>query len=325
MAKEIWVYAEQNRGELAGVVKELLAKSREIASAMGNYTIAAVVAGAGNSAVREQLGTFGADKVYDLDHRELADYRCDVYGAALAETVKRYEPEYFFIGATGIGSELAPTVAGLLRTGLAAHCIDLRWSGERLNCMVPAFGGKVVSEIFIPNARPVMASVRPGILDAAEAEAKSAETVTVDTAFLDTITSGEEFLGFEENESTAMDIETAEVVISAGRGAASDIAWNAVNGLASKLGGAVAYSRSFMDTGRVPDESGMIGTSGKSVKPKLLINAGISGAAQYVCGIDRSRTIISINKTPKAAIFGHSDYGVIGDADKILPAVLEKL
>ena len=151
------------------------------------------------------------------------------------------------------------------------------------------------------------------------------EVVVADAAFLDDFVSGEEFLGFEPNETSEVDIEAADFIVSAGRGAASDTAWNAINELADKFGGAVAYSRSFIDTGRVPDESCMIGTSGKSVRAKILINAGISGAAQYVCGIGKSKTIISINKTPKAAIFGHSDYGVVGDVDKILPAVLEKL
>jgi electron transfer flavoprotein alpha subunit len=161
-------------------------------------------------------------------------------------------------------------------------------------------------------------------LDVSEIAKKDSEIISVDADFLNEFESGEEFLGFEPNESTAADIETAEFVVAAGRGAASDQAWNAINELSDKFGGAIAYSRSFIDTGRVPDESCMIGTSGKSVKPKVLINAGISGAAQYVCGIGKSRTIISINKEPKAAIFGHSDYGVVVDVDKILPALLEQ-
>lgn len=325
MAKEIWVFAELNHGSIASVTGELLAKSQRIASEMDGYCIAAVVAAGDTEDVAGKLGELGAEKVYVLEHVSLADYRCDLYGAALVGLVRRYEPEYFFMGATGVGSELAPTTAALLQTGLAAHCIDLRWSGERLNCMVPAFGGKVVSEIYIPNARPVMASVRPGILDAGEAEKKEPEVIMSDTSYLEDMVSGEEFLGFEPDENMAADIETAEFVVAAGRGASSDTAWSAVNKLASRFGGTVAYSRSFMDTGRVPDESCMIGTSGKSVRPKILINAGISGAAQYVCGIGKSRTVISINKTQKAAIFGHSDYGIVGDVNKILPAVLEKL
>lgn len=324
MSKEIWVFAEKNSNGFSPVVNELLAKAQKLSAEMGEYTVAAVVA-SGNADSAADLGRAGAEKVYVLEHEQLKNYRADAYAYALAQLVKKYEPEYFFLGATAIGSELAPTLAALLKTGLAAHCIDLRWNGERLNCMVPAFGGKVVSEIYIPNTKPVMASVRPGILEAGEAEEKNAEVVKEDTAFLNAFESKEEFIGFEENESSAADIESAQVIVAAGRGAASDASWNAIQSLAEKLNGAIAYSRSFIDTGRVPDESCMIGTSGKSVRPKLLINAGISGAAQYVCGINKSKVIISINKSPKAAIFGHSDYGVVADSDQILPAVLKKL
>lgn len=325
MAKEIWVFAETNQNETASVVTELLAKANTLADEMGGYTVAAVVTSSHGAEYAEKLAKLGADKVYTLTHESLGDYRCDVCAYALSQLAETYEPEYFFIGATAIGSELAPSTAGLLKTGLAAHCIDLRWNGERLNCMVPAFGGKVVSEIYIPVARPVMASVRPGILNTEKAEEKNADVIVCEASFLDTFESGEEFLGFEENEKAGADIETAEFVISAGRGAANDASWNAIQTIAETMNGAIAYSRSFIDTGRVNDESCMIGTSGKSVKPKVLLNAGISGAAQYVCGINKSRTVISINKSPSAAIFGYSDYGIVGDADKILPLVAAKL
>ncbi|MDO4416136.1 MAG: FAD-binding protein [Erysipelotrichaceae bacterium] len=170
-----------------------------------------------------------------------------------------------------------------------------------------------------------MASVRPGILNTEKAEEKNADVIVCEASFLDTFESGEEFLGFEENEKTGADIETAEFVISAGRGAANDASWNAIQTIAETMNGAIAYSRSFIDAGRVNDESCMIGTSGKSVRPKVLFNAGISGAAQYVCGINKSKTVISINKSPSAAIFGYSDYGIVGDGDKILPLVAAKL
>lgn len=325
MTKEIWVYAEQNGGEPAGVVYELLAKARQIAGQIGDRKVAAVVLGGDNQSAVKALKTAGAEIIYTVEHAELAQYRCDVYALAMKTLIETYQPEYLFFGATGIGSELAPTVAATVKTGLAAHCVDLRYDGSRLNCMVPAFGGKVVSEIYIPNARPVMASVRPGILEAAPVTAADAEVVAVDTSFLNGVASGEEFLGFEPAEKTANDIANAEVVISAGRGAASDTAWSAVNKLSDRLNGALAWSRSLIDTGRVKDESCMIGTSGKSVKPQLLINVGVSGATQYVCGISKSKTVISINRDKKAKIFEHSDYGVVGDAEKILPAVLAKL
>lgn len=325
MTKEIWVYAEQNSGELAGVVYELFAKARQIAEQIGDRKVAAVVLGSSNQNAVDATKAAGAEIVYSVDHAALAVYRCDIYALAMKRLIEVYQPEYLFFGATGVGSELAPTVAASVKTGLAAHCVDLRYDGERLNCMVPAFGGKVVSEIYIPNARPVMASVRPGILESGEIKAVDAQIIAVDTSFLSDVVSSEEFLGFEPVEKAENDITSAQVVISAGRGAASDIAWNSVNHLAERLGGAIAWSRSLMDTGRVQDESCMIGTSGKSVKPQLLINVGISGATQYVCGIGKSRTVISINRDKKAKIFEHSDYGVVGDAEKILPAVLTKL
>lgn len=325
MAKEIWVFAERNGNEPAGVVYELLSKSRALAKEMGGYKVAAIVLGSGNLLTFDKLMEGGAEIIYSADHPALGDYRCDLYGLTLEKLVREHAPEYLFMGATGIGSELAPTTAGLLKTGLAAHCIDLRWNGQRLNCMVPAFGGKVVSEIYIPNARPVMASVRPGILDAEVPALADVQIMSTDTAFLGTAESGEEFLGFESAGKPENDITEAQVVVAAGRGAASDAAWKGVTDLTEKLGAALAWSRALIDTGRVSDESAMIGTSGKSVKPRVLINVGVSGAAQYICGIGKSRTIISINKDKSAKIFEHSDYGVVGDAAKILPALIEKL
>ncbi|MBR4163944.1 MAG: electron transfer flavoprotein subunit alpha/FixB family protein [Solobacterium sp.] len=320
MAKEIWVYAQKD----ADVVKELLAKSQEIAKVIGEYKVCAVALG-DDLKDAKNLGDLGAEKVYAVEHTSLKEYRCDLYAKAIEKLVQKYQPEYFFFGATAIGSELAPTVVALVKTGLAAHCIDLRYGKDRLNCMVPAFGGKVISEIYIPNARPVMASVRPGILQTEEAAKYEAELVCEDTSFLNDETSTEEFLGFEENQKDTNNIEDADVVVSAGRGITSDASWNALTQLADKVDGAIAWSRSFIDTGRVKDESSMIGTSGKSVKPKLLVNAGVSGAAQYVCGIARAKKVISINKDPKAPIFAYSDYGVVGDAEKILTAVAAKL
>ena len=160
----------------------------------------------------EALGALGAEKIYALNHSSLEVYRADVFGHAISTLITQHQPDYFFFGATAIGSELAPTVAALVKTGLAAHCIDLRYNGERLNCMVPAFGGKVVSEIYVPAARPVMASVHPGILELAGVVAHEPEVVSVDTAFLDGFVSGEEFLGFEEKSAQEGDIETAEVL-----------------------------------------------------------------------------------------------------------------
>ena len=325
--KEIWVFAECSRGTALPVVSELIAKAQEISSGIEGSSVAAVLLG-GDSAAVSELSGLEIAKIYCMQHDVLKEYRCDVYAAALQKMVEEYRPEYFFFGATAMGAELAPTTAALLKTGLAAHCIDLRWNGERLNCMVPAFGGKVVSEIYIPNARPVMASVRPGILGGTPAVrdgSTAPDLVTMDASFLDQFDSAEEFLEFIPSQKKDDAIEDARIVVSAGRGVSTDKSWENVQTLASRIGGSVAWSRSFMDTGRVEDESSMIGTSGKALSADLLINVGISGATQYTCGIEKCKTVISINRDPRAKIFEHSDYGVVGDAEKVLEAVLRKI
>lgn len=325
--KEIWVFAELSHGSVIPVVSELIAKAQEISGGIEGSSVAAVILG-GSSAAVSELSELEIAKIYCMQHSALTNYRCDVYAAALEKMVEEYKPEYFLFGATAIGSELAPTAAALLKTGLAAHCIDLRWNGERLNCMVPAFGGKVVSEIYIPNARPVMASVRPGILGGTPARRNGSavpELVSADTSCLDQFDSAEEFLEFIPSQKKDDAVEDAKIVVSAGRGVSTDKSWEEVQVLASRLGGSIAWSRSFIDTGRVEDESSMIGTSGKALSADLLINVGISGATQYTCGIEKCKTIISINRDPRAKIFEHSDYGVVGDAEKILGAVLRKM
>ena len=192
MAKELWVYAEAQNGTVANVVYELIGKAQEIAAQLSDARVAAVVLGNDTTAAVETLKGVGVDRIYSVEHEELTQYRCDVYATTMQTLVERHTPEYLFFGATGVGSELAPTTAALLKTGLAAHCIDLCWNGERLNCIVPAFGGKVVSEIYIPNARPVMASVRPGILGSSPAQTgKEAELIREDAAFLNGVSSAE--------------------------------------------------------------------------------------------------------------------------------------
>ena len=264
---EIWVFAQLSHGLPMPVVSELIAKAQEISAEIEGSSVAAVVFGDDNEKALQELGALKIDKIYNLENPELASYRCDVYAAAMCNLVETYQPAYLFFGATAVGSELAPSVAALVKTGLAAHCIDLKWNGERLNCIVPAFGGKVVSEIYIPKARPVMASVRPGILGGkAQKGEGQAEVISADDAFLAGISSGEEFLGFVPDEHAQASVEDADIVIAAGRGVSTDQTWEQVKELAARTGGSVAWSRSFIDTGRVPDERSMVGTSGKALR-----------------------------------------------------------
>lgn len=224
--KEIWVFAEQNEGRPASVYYELLTKAKEIA-AEKDWLVASVVIGCGTDSMVEAVSGC-SEKVYVADHAKLADYTLTAYAEAFEKLVRDYEPEMVLVGATGIGAELAPTVAGKMKTGLAAHCIDIKVDNERdrINCMVPAFGGRVVSEIYIPDTKPMMASVRPGILDAGEVSFDCKEVVKADMSFLDDLTSGEEFLEFVPNEQKGIKIEEANVIVACGRGVNTEAAWN---------------------------------------------------------------------------------------------------
>ena len=323
--REIWVYAELKGDTPVPVFYELLAKADEIARSK-EWKVASVVIGSETADAVEMLQNC-CDKVYVADSVELENYTLERYAAAMEALINEHQPEMVLVGATGIGSELAPTTAAKVKTGLAAHCIDIVVDEERdrINCMVPAFGGKVVSEIYIPEAKPMMASIRQGILEKAPVDRACAETVTLDTAFLAALPVRERFLEFTPEIIDGVKLEEANVVVAAGRGISTEASWATVNELADKLGAGVGWSRNFVDLGIVDTEANMIGTSGKSVKPSVFIGAGISGATHFVCGMLKSKMIISVNKDEKAKIFDYSDYGIVGDAGKFLASLAELL
>ena len=322
--KEIWVFAELSNGTPVNVYYELLGKADEIAKEK-DWEVASVLIGADVSAAAEAIKPH-TDKIYKAESEYLRNYTLEKYSLVFEAMARKYEPEMILVGASGVGSELAPTVAAKLRTGLAAHAIDIVVDNDRdrINCMVPAFGGKVVSEIYIPQARPMMASIRPGILDCVVCHRECSEMVDFDVTFLGNAEPKEEFLEFTPEVVNGVKLEEANVVVAAGRGVSAE-GWEPINKMADKLGGAVAWSRNFIDTGLVDSESNMIGTSGKSVKPLVFIGAGISGATHFTCGMTKSKLIINVNNDENAKIFNHSDYGVVGDAAKFMSALNELL
>lgn len=320
--KEIWVYAETRNGKVVPVFEELVSKARELTADRAACKVCGVMIG--DDAV-EEAKSYGLDKLYVVEGKDLSEYDADYYGQALASAAKKYDPDVILFGATVQGSELAPTAACKLRTGLAAHCVNITVNPkDEMAFWVPAFGGNVIGEILVPNHRPQMASVKPGILGKTEYKKNPAAEV---------ISFGWEA---ESNRKTKMTevrqkvfsgarLEDAELVIGAGRGITKQESWDNLTTVAEKLGAAVGYTRSFVDRGFVPDERDMIGTSGKSVTPKVYIGIGISGAAHHVAGMSKSGKIVSINKDPKAKIFEISDYKIVADSNAVLTALAQKL
>ncbi|MBQ6314528.1 MAG: electron transfer flavoprotein subunit alpha/FixB family protein [Mogibacterium sp.] len=328
MNRDIWVFAEKLGNSPAPVYYELVCKANEMKQKMPGSKVCGVVIGKDTDDMVRAASIRGVDAIYAMDHDRLDTLDACMLKIAFADMVRQYDPEVVLVGATALGSELAPATAGKLKTGLAAHCVDIEVTEERINCMVPAFGGRVISEIYVPNTRPVMASVRPGIFDApAEHEADSAaEVICVDNSIMNDAVSPVAMVSFVEDAPTNdIKLEDAEIVVCAGRGVSTQEAFDKLRALADKLDAGIGYTRSFADTGLVPDESNMIGTSGKSVKPKVFLGFGISGAAHHVCGMNKSDLVITVNKDPKAKMFQFSDYGIVGDAAKMVCALLEKV
>ncbi len=241
--------------------------------------------------------------------------------------LETYKPEGFLIGATAVGSELAPTIAAKVKTGVAAHCVDVTINDSaNLVCMVPAFGGKIVSEILVPNHRPQIASVRPGILSASKIAANAnVEIIKCDSSVLDTFDSGISLIDFMPNEVHGQKLDQADIVVVAGRGVNTKEGWEHLQELAKRLNATIGNTRNFIDNGFVNDEATVIGTSGISIKPKVCLAFGASGAMHFVCGTLKSKMIISVNRDENAKLFDMSDCKVVGDVDKIIQALLQKL
>lgn len=327
MEKNIWIYAEQKNGIVDESFYELLTKAQAVAKSFPSDTkIAAVVLGNDMDAAVEELKTSGADIVYAVKHKKLEQYNPEYYPTALTSLARKYQPLMIWIVSSSEGAEVAPSVAARLNTGLAAHCVDIfaARSGEIVH-MVPAFGGKVLSEILIPKRRPMMASIKPGIFQRGDISAAGeAEVIQEYADVLDTFESRFKMISQEEIPPIGIAVEKAEFVVAGGLGIGNAETWEKAKKLAASINAAVGYTRSVVDIELEKTEENMIGASGKSVRPKLYLAFGISGASHHVCGMKDSGLVISVNRDETAEIFGVSDYKVVADCKEIVDMLLKK-
>jgi electron transfer flavoprotein alpha subunit len=320
--KKVLVYAEITNSKVNGVYFELLSKAKDLFPDY-NASFACVIAGSSIEEALEELKNSGVDKIYAIDDARLGIYNPDYYCAVLESAVADFDPDLFLIGATPLGEEIAPTIGQRLKTGVAAHCIDLIIKEDgSLAQMVPAFGGKVIGEIFTPKTRPQIASIKPGIFVTNKIEQKQSQVTAIDKKCLD-ILSRIKPKAIHRKESGKMPIEKAPVIVCGGYGTGSKENWEQLEKFAALLGAAVGCSRPVIDAGWLEDESSMIGTSGKSVRPKLYIGIGISGATHHICGMKDSGTIININNDEESEIFNVSDYMAVGNGSDIIKKVIE--
>ncbi|MEL7567593.1 MAG: electron transfer flavoprotein subunit alpha/FixB family protein [Dehalobacterium sp.] len=325
MNKDIWIFIEQIEGKIANVSLELLAEAHRLKTKMKEPgKVVAVIIGFGVEELTKNVQEYGAEKVYVADDTILKLYEPQYYATILAYLIKKNDPHIFLVGASTLGSQLAPTVAAKVKTGVAAHCVELKIKkDDQLIAVVPAFGGKVLGDILCPHNRPQIASIKPGIFERPEKTKVEGEVVKVDLTFLTDVNTNLKPLNLYREEPKGLPLEETDIVICGGWGVGSSENWSYLERLANKLGGAIACTRPPVDEGWAPGEHIMIGTSGKSVRPKIYLGFGISGATHHICGMKDSGLIININKDEKAEIFKISDYGVVADINHVLPLLSE--
>lgn len=326
--KNIWIYVEQYNDEIPSFYYELLGKAQTVARDYGDNTkVAAVVLGDISEAVEDELKCSGVDLVYIAKHDKLKFYNPENYSMAFAALIEKYKPCMVWVAATSEGSEVAPSVAAKMKTGLAAHCVDIFVNDQHeMVQMVPAFGGKVLSEILVPDNRPIMASIKPGIFQKTEIKVLGAATIIVDDAeVLDTFESRISFIKAVKNDASDLAVEKAEIVVCGGLGIGNQENWDKVKKFAAAINGTTGYTRPLIDIGLEKNEDNMIGTSGKSVRPQLYIGFGVSGASHHLCGMKDSKMIISVNSDDRADILNASDYQIVSDCGDILDALLKEL
>jgi len=320
--KNVFIWGEWEKKEGKKVIKnvalELLGKGKELAEKLGE-SLAVVLPGNDVGHLVPELFHHGADKVYLCEHELLEDYSTDGYTSVIASVIASEKPSIVLYGATPNGRDLAPRIAGRLALGLTADCtgLDINESRQLVQTR-PAFGGNIMASILSPYTRPQMSSVRPNVFPKPEADVSrtgvleevevTLKQVSIRTKIIEEIVYHEESINIEE----------ANILVSAGRGVGSKDNLQYIEELAEAVKGTVSGSRPLVDLGWLPHPQ-QVGQSGKTVAPTLYIALGISGAVQHLVGMTSSDTIVAINKDKEAPIFEVADFGIVGDMFEIIP------
>lgn len=334
--KGVYVFAQQVDNEVSGIALELIGKGKDLAKDL-DTDVTAVLIGSDVKGLVDVLAEYGADKVIVVDDPELKEYRTEPYAHALASVINEFKPDVMLVGATAIGRDLGPRVSARVHTGLTADCTQLdigdfpmvaipgkEQKHNQLLMTRPAFGGNTIATIACPEFRPQMATVRPGVMQKAErVPGAKAEVIEFNPGFTPD-NKYVEILEVVKAVSDVADIMDAKILVSGGRGVGSPENFKLLEDLADALGGTVSCSRAVVDSGWKPRDL-QVGQTGKTVRPQVYFAIGISGAIQHVAGMEESDIIVAINKDENAPIFDVADYGIVGDLNKIVPALTEQI
>ena len=319
----IAVYGDHVEGRIHPVTYELLGKARELAEKI-SQPVYALFLGSEITKEAEELLHYGADKVFVCDKDELKDFKIETYAKAFEHFVNDVPPAAILAPATPVGRQLAPRVAARFRTGLTADCtvLDIHASSDLVQIR-PAFGGNIMAEILTPNHRPQMATVRYKVMDAPKRTSDAHGEVVPFDVPTEELGSHVDVLRVTKK-AKEQSIETADVLVVAGRGIKKKEDIGLLRELADLLGGQVACTRPLVENGWF-DAKHQIGLSGRTVRPKLIITCGVSGAIQFVAGMNHSENIVAINQDAKAAIFKTANYTIVGDLYEVVPRLISDI
>jgi electron transfer flavoprotein alpha subunit len=325
----VMVYIQQSGGKAAEVSLELVSKARELGDRLGVEVSAALFGEKAGDEVK-RLASLGADRVYLVEDPGLKYYTPIPYSKLMIKVVKEKKPQIVLYGATTEGRDIAPRVASILRVGLTAAGTDLQIGDhvqnetEYRNILYqirPAFGGNIIATIVCPEKKPQMATVREGVMRMAQPDSsRRAETERI-PAELAPSDFPSEILD-RVLEAKTVNLKAAQIIVSGGIGVGSRDNFSLIRELAETLGGEVGASRAAVDAGFIGKEH-QVGQTGTTVRPKLYIACGISGAIQHRAGMDNSSRIIAINSDPEAPIFGIAHYGIVGDLNEVIPRMIK--
>lgn len=322
--KDLWIWLEQNDGQLSRVALEMAGIGRRLADKYNEKLVGVLIADESGEKMAQEAIEYGVDKVIFARNPVYRHYRTKPYVDMLASLIVEKKPNYFVIGATHNGRDLASRIAVRVNTGITADCteIDIDPTKKLLEARRPAFGGAILANILCSKHRPQMASARPGIFKPVERMAgRKGEIEMVESNLKEeeVVTKLLQTVAREE-----VDITTADVVVCGGMGLGRKEGFKMLEELANELGGIVAASRPTVDAGWITRDR-QVGQTGKTVHPKLYIAVGISGAIQHIAGMKASEYIISINKDAAAPIVKYSDVALTGDAYDIVPKLIESI
>ncbi|MFQ5762713.1 MAG: electron transfer flavoprotein subunit alpha/FixB family protein, partial [Candidatus Bathyarchaeia archaeon] len=321
---DIWVYVEHRFGVPKDVSWELMAEGQRIAEAYG-FHLAAVVLGDDVSNVIQDAFAHGAERVYTVSNPVLGAYRTKPYAEALSALIRKHKPEALFVGASPNGRDLVGAVVTMVETGAIADCtmidVDDKFGVQGTR---PDFGGKEMSTIVCPKHRPIALTVRPRVFRVSPADYSRKGDVVYEEVPLDESSVPTRVLDFVETRKMGVKLESAPVIVAGGRGLGSPKNLPLLEDFAKSLGGVVGATRAIVYLGWIAKDY-QIGQTGYTVRPRLYVAVGLSGAIQHVVGMQNSDIIIAINKDPQAPIFSVTDFGIVGDLFEVVPAFMKEL